>query len=155
MVLLQNRLEIYYQINHHIYLFIIHSNHGHIFGGFMTFDINNKSSNDHDAFVFILSSIFDNQSPQIFELKDSKKNSAVKNYFYDGKGLLFQFGLQSSAISIFNYCNENEKNYCIGGSNCTYDLSSGNILCGGHVGGYGTGRYIFSVKDIEVYHISK
>ena len=76
-------------------------------------------------------------------------------YLHSSGGYLVHFG---SAANLLIYDkNGGVPNFCYGG--WTYELPKGNQLCGGNKfdptgnSSKGTGKYLFRLEQIEIYHI--
>ena len=152
-----NNVDIFNNILHKApLLYIIESNHGHIFGGYTT-----KSNygypfklEDEYAFLYVLCDKNKDKSnesiqPKIFNVTQNGIGAAI-THSYVISDTLFQFGTPAS-LAICADCDERYDSWCGSNASC-YNLPKGNILCGGDDQD-SNGNYFFQVVDMEIYSL--
>ena len=145
-------------LNKSPYLYIVHTNHGNICGGYTTKNITSKDKNDPTAFVYVLKSDISTQKPEIFGIYKGKERNAIYNYLSDSGysnsfGYICHFGSPAALLIVENGNSKEKKGYCYGGNdNYTYKVPSANILCGGNDRTQ-YDEYYFFVIDIEIFHV--
>eukprot|EP01083_Nonionella_stella_P068998 183612_1 len=123
---------------------LIESEHGNIFGGYLSigYQGNNRFAEDKKAFLF---SICD--PPKIYVIDEWDTDYAVKNLKSSGPALGGGFDLY-----ICDKCNEEKKSYCKQNAS-SYLIQDAQSFCGSSDNWESAITYQFLVKNYEVFQV--
>jgi len=125
---------------------LVHSNYGHIFGGFTKYKWRSAGDygDDKEAFLFLVRSAF-NHPPRIYK---NQKGGYAGYGVYDGSNYGPLFG---GGYDLVIQQNGGTRNYSAIGN--TYE-GTGNELCGGDTHKTNMAQHVFKLNEYEVFAVN-